>query len=99
MGISLQVVSASEDEIERLRHEARPLALLPGLRERANASLLGYWRPLHALLVARGGDALPWCALARGEVEFGAAEDPTHAVGAASTRRLAAALAELSRDE
>ena len=88
MGISLGILTATDAEIRSFASDAEALrALFRGITRRRNACLLhDFWDGIDFLLTAEAGAVLPAGALKRGDVHYPDADDPTHAIFAATTK-------------
>jgi hypothetical protein len=100
MGISVTIVAAADAEIHRFSSDSA------ALHRRFHAAGAGpschlndFWDGLDFVLTAESGDALPLAAIKRGDVRYPDADDPTHAIFAATAKRLADELAALSEPE
>jgi hypothetical protein len=98
MGISLGILTATDDEIRGFACDPDGLrAWLRGITHRRNACLLhDFWDGIDFLLTAEAGDGLPLGALKRGDVRYPNADDPSHAIFAATAKALAVELSALS---
>ncbi|HZF34969.1 MAG TPA: DUF1877 family protein [Candidatus Angelobacter sp.] len=97
MGISLGILTATDEEIRGFASDAEGLrALFRGITRRRNACLLhDFWDAIDFVLTAEAGAELPFGALKRGDVRYPNADDSTHAIFAATTKALARELSAL----
>ena len=95
--MSVKVCAASDDEIRRFASDGQALHRR-FFTDDPNVSchLHDFWDGLDFVLTAETGDALPLGVVKRGDVRYPDADDPTHAIVAATTKRLAQALSALS---
>jgi hypothetical protein len=95
MGISLGILTATDEEIRGFASDAEGLrALFRGITRRRNACLLhDFWDAIEFLLTAEAGAELPFSALKHGDVRYPNAD--THAIFAATTKALARELSAL----
>lgn len=102
MGISMTIVTATDDEIVHYQAHAKELdALLTRLdTARPSVYLDGYWRALDDLLTQDGSQThLPYSALKIGDVYYQDTEDYVHAIFSRTANALAMALAETPREQ
>jgi hypothetical protein len=99
LGISVSAVMATDDQIRECVTDSgqleKILGVIVGVSDR-KCYLADTWRHLHqALTMGADPDALPLCAINRGEVEYGWNSGPAHALSSTTTRALAEALGQL----
>jgi hypothetical protein len=99
MGISVTVVAATDDEIRRFSADTAALRARFFADAGPTCHLNDFWDGLDFVLTAESGDALPLAFIKRGDIRYPDADDPTHALFAATTQHLAQALSALTEPE
>ena len=99
MGISVSVLSATDDEIRAFPGVGGELDVALGrriARGEDECYLADYWDGLHYLLTGQAsGGELPLSVLKRGDVRYSGLDDPVHALFSDTVRALAAAMQAL----
>jgi hypothetical protein len=100
MGISVTLVAATDEEIRRFSSDAKALHhRFHAAGAGSSCHLNDFWDGLDFVLTAESGDALPLAVIKRGDIRYPDAEDPTHAIFAATTKRLAQTLSVIAEPE
>jgi hypothetical protein len=100
MGISVTLVATTDEEIRRFSSDAAALSRrFHAAGAGPSCHLNDFWDGLDFVLTAASGDALPLAVIKRGDVRYPDADDPSHAIFAATTRRLAQELSILDEAE